>query len=1140
MHLNVLFKASARRKSRLVPKIFVVMQLTSITSILMLAACLQVSASAFGQKVTIVGRNISVRDVFKDIRRQTDYNFIYSSKTIRQAAAVTLDVRNASVAEVLDKIFAGQPVTYTIDDKIIIIKPKTTSAISHTLPLKEIQGRVTDSATGKPLVGVTIRVKGKPIGTTTDKDGKFLLNVPDNAILEITYLGYAPAAIPVKDRQSFAISLKAATTGLNQLVVIGYGSVKEKNLTGAVTSVDVDKLPKVATTSVSTMLQGQAPGLLAIQSGAQPGASTSLLIRGAASPGLSNAPLIVIDGFPLSNSIPSPGATNGYSNGSFDILNSLNPNDIASITVLKDASATAIYGARAANGVILITTKKGQSGAPKVSYSFSMSFQQPENPYNWLNAKDWMTEQNRYYYERWLYKNKIAPYGNTDPSTVSPAKLLFTQNEIDNAKTTNWFDLVTRTGTIQQHNISVRAGSDKTQYMISFDYYNDKGILKNIGLKRYTGRINLDQQFGKWLKFETNLTGSYINNQGSQLGGINGDAGILTSAYEYPPNLPVKDSAGNYIINPYRPTQANPVSFLDISDVTVNRHYLSSSSLTADILKGLQAKVTFGFDEVDSKRSMYLPKSFLRGLQFNGDASIAEDKSNSILTEATIHYTKDFDNDLHLSLLAGYSYQNFENEGFNAANTDFATDAFLYNNLNSGSASRPTVGSYKNTNAFNSYFSRLMLNYKSKYLLTLTMRADGASNFTPRNKYGYFPSAAFAWRIINENFMKDQSLFSDLKLRVSVGQTGNSSIGGSAFALYEIGSNVGYAFGNQVNVGAVMDQLANPDLKWETTTEGDIGLDIGLFQNRVTINADIYNKVVSDILSQRTLPSYQILGSVAANIGETQSVGYEVGVHSINTTGPFRWTTDINLSSFKDSWKKRDPLVILPPYESEDAPLHAIYGYLTDGIIQAGEKYTPMSGAIPGELKIKDINGVDSKGQLTGMPDGKISEADEVYLGSSLPRFSFGVNNTFQYKNFDLRLFFYGSLGLKRYNDTRQTYTDANYFIVGTNAFEEIRNRWAHDNQSGTLPSGIVENYLGNSDFYLENSGFLRLKEVSLGYDLVGISASLSRIFQSARVYVDLNNLFVITNYSGSDPETDSFAAYPYPHTISLGLNLQF
>ncbi len=1001
-----------------------------------------------------------------------------------------------------------------------------------------IHGTVKD-VQGKPLTGVSVIVKGTTKGTSTDADGAFNIDANAGDLLEFTMVGYQTKRVKVGKETEINVTLEEEVKGLNDVVIIGYGSVKEKNLTGAVTSVNVDKLPKVGATSISTMLQGQAPGLLAVQSGAQPGASTSLLIRGAASPGLSNAPLIVIDGFPLSNSVPAPGATNGYNNGSFDILNSINPNDIASISVLKDASATAIYGARAANGVILITTKKGQSGVPKVDYNFSMSFQQPDNPYQWLNAKDWMTEQNRYYYEKWLYNNKIAPYGTTDPSTVSPARLLFTQQEINNAKTTNWFDLVTRTATIQEHNISVRAGSEKTRYMISFNYYNNNGILKNIGLKRYTGRINLDQQFGKWLKFETNFIGSHINNEGSQLGGINGAAGILTSAYEYPSNLPVKDSLGNFVINPYRPTQANPVSFLDISDKTINNHYLSNSSLTADIIKGLQAKVTFGFDQVDAKRSMYLPKTFLIGSQFNGDASIAEDKSSSILAEATLNYTRDFNDHLNLSLLAGYSFQNFEYEGFNAGNTDFATDAFLYNNINAGASSLPTVGSYKNTNAFNSYFSRAMLNYNSKYLLTLSMRADGASNFSEKNKYGYFPSAAFAWRVINENFMKQQQVFSDFKVRASFGQTGNSSIGGSAYELYQLGSNVGYAFGNEVNIGATVSQLGNPNLKWETTTEGDIGVDMSVLKNRVTLHADLYNKVISDVLSQRSLPSYQIVSSVPANIGETQSTGYEIGIHTINTTRELHWTSDINFFSFNDRWKQRNPLVILPPYEAKDAPLHAIYGYLTDGIIQAGETYTPMSGAIPGELKIKDINGVDSKGGLTGKPDGKISQADEVYLGSSLPRFSFGVTNTLVYKNFDARIFFYGSLNVKRYNDTRQTYTDANYFVIGTNAFDEIKNRWASDNQNGTLPSGIVANYRDNSDFFVEDAGFLRLKEIALGYNLAGIS-SLSHLFKLARVYVDLNNLFVITNYSGSDPETDSFAAYPYPKTFSLGLNLQF
>jgi len=673
--------------------------------------------------------------------------------------------------------------------------------------------------------------------------------------------------------------------------------------------------------------------------------------------------------------------------------------------------------------------------------------------------------------------------------------------------------------------------------MVSFNYFDQDGILKNIDFKRYTGRFNLDQELASWLDLGIRFTASMIDKENTQSGGFNQSAGVIGSAYVMPSFMPVKDANGEYTINPERPTVANPVSFLEIDDNTKEQRMFANTFLDIDLARNLSAKISYGIDNNIGKRQRYYPKSFLYGKLVNGDAAIMQNNDFTQLTEITLNYQYEIMKDLNMSVLAGYSWQKFEYESVSSSNTDFLTDLFLYNSLESGAALRPGVSSGKSANEYLSYFSRLHFNMKDKYLLTLTMRADGSSRFGKNNKYGYFPSGALAWRISEEDFLKDNNTLSDLKLRLSYGQTGNANIGGNAFAYYSTGSN--YAFGNKVNVGVAQSQLENPDLKWETTTEMNLGIDFGLFDNHVYGTLELYKRNISDILSSRALPSYLPIGSVAANIGETESKGIEFSLKTINLDGPLKWETDLTIGSFRDKWVHRDPKVILPVYERENAPLHAIYGYKTDGIIQIGEIVPQLPNGIPGDLKIQDINGVDENNKLTGKPDGKISDADIVLLGSSQPGWTFGLNNTFRYKQFDLGIFFYGMMDRLLYDTNRQVNTSMENIGNNNGIKDFLSDVWSTQNPTGTLPTQLRRTYVGDSDFFMENASFVRLKNVTLGYSFNN-NSQLLKSFKDLRFYADISNVFVLTSYKGGDPEIDSISAYPFPSTISIGINAKF
>lgn len=1141
-------------------------------TVLMLTVCLsQMVAATYAQttKLSVSAKEETLENVLKQIEKQSEFLFFYNLEEINKNEKISISKKNANIQDVLDAITAKTGLKYTIKDRHVVL---TSAAAEPYVPVlqqvRKVTGTVNDSY--GPIVGANIVEKGSTNGTTTDMDGNFSIEVPENATLQVSFIGYVLQEVSVKGKSSINVLLKEDTQALEEVVVVGYGTMKKKDLTGAVASIKMDDAPVGTISTVSHALAGKAAGLQVSAVSAQPGGGTNFRIRGAASVNASNDPLIIIDGFPISTPNEDKIKTGKYSSGTTDnILASINPNDIESIEVLKDASSTAIYGARAGNGVIIITTKKGKTGAPKVTYSGTASVQTLANSYDMLDAKDFMIQSNRYQYEQWIKDNKIGIYGGRNESDASsPYIPRYTDAQISNpANDTNWFDEITRTGFQTQHNISINGGTDMTKYLISGNFFKQDGVVKNNDMERYTGRMNLEQVISKYVKVGVNLTLSRNQMNNVPLGsGQNENASIMVAAAQFNPILGIRDENGEYILNEEAAFLPNPVSLLDITDKTTKERLLATSFIEVKPIKDLTLKANLGIDRNYQKHKVYLPKTTLYGAKKDGQADIAQYDKSDYLLELTANYAEQFGNH-NLNALVGYSFQRFTDESLSAGNSQFLIDGFLYNNLGAGAYPKPSVGSSASKDEMASFFGRVNYTFKDRYLLTATLRADGASNFAQNNRWGYFPSVALGWRFTEEEFMRPlTNVLSNGKLRLSFGQTGNSNIGNKAISYYKTGNN--NDFGGTESVGVYLDQMGNPDLKWETTTEWNVGLDLGFFNNRLNVTAEYYHKVVSDLLSERTLLSYNEVSKIAANIGETQSQGFELTINTKNIdTKDFSWNSDFTFSFYRDKWKTRDASWKPAAYSQYNAPIRYYFGYLSDGLIQEGETVDWMTGSVAGQVKIKDLDGyvynedgtlkVDKHGipVKSGKPDGKIDEADMVIYGSKDPGYMMGLNNTLRYKNFDFNIYFYGQFALWNigsYKDLWLTGADGMTGIVnmyrGYNMPTSSKDVWSHDNTAATRPGYFQDKSpvsAGSTstgkigDYYLEKSWFIRCRNITLGYTIP--MKQSKKVLSNIRVYADINNPFTITPYDGLDLETDnSVWAYPNVRSFSLGLDITF
>lgn len=1116
----------------------------SIAMCLLLPSSMVYAENLQDLRIEINKKNLKLSQLIKTVENQTDYLFV-SNKSIDLNMTVSLQNGKGSVKEVLNDALEELGLTYRIEGvNIILIQNKQTNSTGN----KKISGTVVDRK-GEAIIGANVVVKGNGgIGTITDMNGNFQLNVPEKSVLTITYIGYIPYEVKVDKISNLQVVLREDSKSLDEVVVIGYGTQKKSDITGAITQVKADDLPLTGNVSLGQMLSGKAPGMQITLNNAQPGGVVTVQIRGNAAGGAGNpGPLYVIDGYPMNVDNMEPGGGK-YDGGSKSPLNNLNPADIESIEVLKDAAATSIYGARAANGVVLITTKRGKEGAaPMVKYSGSVSLSKRAKHEKMLDAAGFMTEHNRIGYENWLADNKIYPYGSTDPNSVAPYENKYSSDDIANAQTTDWLGAVERDAIMTQHNISLTGGTNKTSYYVSGSYLNQEGVIKSTGIERYSGRFNFDQTFNKYIKAGVNFSISQSTNDNAPLTtSQNENAGIIRAAMTANPTLPIYDENGDYTIDPQQPFLPNPVSLLEVDDESHNLELLGNFYLQVTPIEGLNIRMNAGFQKDKGERNTYMPKTTLYGFKEDGRATRSFINRNNNVFDITATYDKTFAEKHSFTVMGGYSYQKFFTDGLDASNSKFLTDIFKWYNLGAGESAKPTVGSYGNEEVLGSVFARLNYNYDNRYLIAATFRGDASSKFAENNKWGFFPSVALAWRVNNEAFMQDQDIVSDLKLRVSFGQTGNANIGSNALALYDTGRN--YTFGDQVATGVTQTQLANPNLKWETTTEFNFGVDFGFFNNRIVGSMEYFTRRVSDLLDTKKLMSYNPINTIVANIGVKGSKGFELGLTTRNLIGEFQWTTDYVFSFYRDRWVERSPQWKKAIYENEHDMLNARYLMLSDGLVQPEDmnpdgtcKIPHMPNAKPGMIKYKDLHGRDENGNLTDGPDGKLDEADIVYMGTATSKFYVGFGNTFTYKGFDLNIFFYGYLGRKLENPAYLSYLKgSNAILNGSNMLAEVTNRWAHDNPNGKFPTCLNSPYDNfSTDFWLENANFLRCKNITLGYTLPKLG-NFSKLVKNLRLYADVQNPFVITKYSGIDPEMNGLAAYPTQTTMSFGVDITF
>lgn len=1094
-----------------------------LSAVILFATCLQISARGHSQAITLKEENTPLETVFKKIERQTGFLFLYTGEVKKEFQPVTIRVKDATIYQVLKECLVNQPLAFSIVDKTVVITPAPRvhpPALSSGPPSTPIHGTVTDSVSGRPLVGVTIQVRGSGTGTVTGDRGQFALDVPENAVLEVSYLGYNRKEVLTAHGTVFNIALASTSTGLNQLVVIGYGTQKKSDLTGAVASVDAKDFVKGVTTDALQLLTGKASGVNVTQANAEPGGNLNIRIRGAGSINSSNTALIVIDGLPAGSTA------------------NINPADIKSIEVLKDASAAAIYGTRAANGVVLITTKSGERGPARVSYNTYWAYQTPSSKLDVLNATQYMQ-----------YLNAISKDGGMT--------LPFTDEQIAAAgKGTNWQDELLRDAVAMNHQISVSGGNDQVKYYTSLRYLKQNGIMVSSGIKQYNGIVNLEVTPGKKFKFGINMNGNLNlkDEIADQSNSGNENADPLNAATQFDPVLsPKKNADGQYETNPTIALD-NPVALAYGYDYREQNSRLYGNTYGEyQIIPDLKATARLGGDILNIRNDNYQNQTTQEGAATGGSADVTSTIQSYWLAEGLLNYDRIFGAS-HISLMGGTTWEKFVTLTQGSHATGFLSDVTNTNLLQSGNSATQTVTSSKTIYSLQSFFGRANYTFRDRYLLTATVRRDGTSRFSEQHKYATFPSIALGWRLTEEPFMKAVPAISNLKLRLSYGQMGNEGIGNFAtISTYVAGGNT--VLGGQIVNGAQPARLPNPDLKWETTAEYNLGLDFGLFDNRISGTVEYYTKKTFDQLFNKPVPTSTGFSSILTNFGSVRNSGFDVSVTTQNMTGKLQWTTSANFSTLQNK------VVQLPPYigqiisgsiianipgfalVQQGYPMYAFYGYQVTGIFQADDDiaHSAQPTSKPGDPKFLDAN-----------QDGKIDASDRVVLGSPFPKFTYSLTNTFSYKSFSLNIFLTGVQGIKTFNGNIVESMFPINFDRNIMSKYYLR-RWTPETPNTGLPSGDNSSvYFGNgkmiNSYSIQDASFLRLKNVSLSYD---IPLRTTAVFRSVTLSLIGENLFTITNFDGYDPDANqasdgtsiaksSYNNYPLARVFSVSAGITF
>lgn len=983
-----------------------------------------------------------------------------------------------------------------------------------------IAGVVSDTS-GTPLTGISVSAKKSGTGIQTDSNGRFSMNAATGEVLQFSGVGYELHEYIVRSSQTgLKIVLTPSADALNQVIVIGYGTQKKADLTGSVASIREKEFNSGINASPQQLIIGKAPGVRVVQSGGEPGGGMSISIRGAGSITAGTQPLYVIDGVPLQNAAPVDGGGPGFSSAFTprNPLSAINPSDIVSFEILKDASATAIYGSRGANGVVLITTKSGSSGKMKVDYDGYSGLQSPFRQPKLLNPQQYMR-----------IINQMIDEGAANSSNKV--------TEITEGGT-NWQEeLYNKKALFQSHDLSFSGGDKATKYRVSLSYLNQPGVLINSALERYNGRINLDHTIQD--KFKMGLRMNYSYNKDTYLAngtGFNESAGALNAALNYDPTISVFDMNGKYTISPFI-TVDNPLAIANGYQSGGNRfQFLGNVFGEYFFTKNWSAKLNVGVDNYTEDRKTYISRVSQFGLASGGVANVLHGGRSSYLAELTTHYRKTI-GEHAIDGLLGTSFQDFINTNSLATGRGFPSDAVGAENLALGDPALATNSSFKSNNRLLSYIGRLNYGFDDRYLLTATLRIDGSSRFGANNKFGYFPSFAAGWKISNEQFFEPlTNIFHSAKLRASWGRTGNQAIGNyNSLATYAAGQMA--VFDDQLVSTMVPSRLPNPDLKWETTTQTDIGLDLEFWSGRVAVSADYYQKNTTDMLINLPVDRSTGFNSQLRNIGSMKNQGFEFSISSENLVNKFKWRTSANLSTMRNRVTDiggLNEIIEGSAIIKVGHPLRSFYGFQIIGTWQTNDDHSAMNETVlPGDPKYLDLNG-----------DKVINTSDRVILGNSFPELSYGIGNYFSYGRFDFNFFIDGVSGVESYNvNLAESMAPAN--IRRNRYAEPFLNRWTTDNPTNHYPSFIrQQGSRGVSSYTVTDASFIRLNNVQLSYTFPG--GALGNWNRSARIYIAAQNVAIISDYLG-DPTintggganfNDSNNPYPLARTILFGISL--
>lgn len=1084
---------------------------TAIIPVIVVLACSGVvmATESKGQgvldrKISLVITNKEMQVAFSEIERVAGIRFVYSPEVIPVHNEVSIRAQDDTLGEVLRRLLAPYSIVFeAIEDQVVLRKRTRTRTNSVD---RIITGQVLDEK-NVPLPGVSILIKGTGIGTTTDVEGRYTLTVPtehERGTLVISFIGYASQEIAIGDRTTVDIRMVPEVTELEQVVVVGYGTVKKRDLTGSVSSVKGEQIDAYPSGDMMQSLAGRAAGVEIVQNTGAPGPTVSVRIRGTNSIRGDNEPLYVVDGFPLAGQPAN-----------------LNNSDIESIEILKDASATAIYGSRGANGVVIITTKSGRAGQPQVEFETSYSVQTIRKKLDLMNATEYAQLFNLQ-----AANDNIAPY--------------FTQDQINSfGEGTDWQDLVFRSAPMFRSALTVNGGGDNTRFSVGGSVFQQEGIIPGSDFNRYSIRTKVDHDISEKVTFQlsTILTQTSSGRKDSQSGSRG--TSMVNATITAPPTAKPYDDDGLISdiskVHPFVvPDMINPLYFIEEEDERLRENIVfANASLLYKPIKNIILKISGGIENTDARRDIFRTREFRNS---DGIAEIGVGKYTSLLSENTLSYNNTF-NEVHsVSAVVGYTFQQFRNEGFGARSQGFLSNVFKTGSLDAASTPGIPTSSF-NESTILSWLGRVNYSFNDKYLLTASFRADGSSRFSEGNKWGYFPSAAVAWRISQEDFLSDNTFISDLKLRASWGLTGSQAI--SPYATLNRLDAGNTVFGNSLYVTFAPGTTLPADLKWETTEQMDIGLDFGILEDRIVLSADYFIKNTRDLLNVVRLPSSMGFSQTIQNIGEVQNSGVELSVSgNIVNSSELTWNVSANATFLKNKVTKlaggvdiltanvgvlilSDNVGIL----REGRPIGQFFGYLEDG-------YTDQ-----GKIKYRDLTG-----------DGSITADDKTYIGDPNPDMVYGFNSNLTYKNFELSLFFQGTVGNDIFNVSSAPSTLD--YGQGLNGPKDLLTKhWTPENPNAKYPKISRQASVEVSDRFIEDGSYLRLKNIQIAYNIPVQGTGLDWI-RRCQVYVSGQNLLTSTKYSWWDPEVNTRGAgttrgidhfsYPTSKSFTVGLQVGF